>query len=84
MSIELLKVVYGISNFRIILFHSFSFFSKLRFPPCPTVRYYTGPVIDVLYYRPIPDPTSDGVSSARITRHEAAARVRFSASPDSQ
>ena len=23
-------------------FHSFSFFSRLRFPPCPPVRYYTG------------------------------------------
>ena len=35
---ELLKVYMYISNFRIILFHSFSFLSKLRISPC---RYYT-------------------------------------------
>ena len=36
---ELLKVVS--QNFRIIFFHSFSFVSRLKFPPCPPVRYNT-------------------------------------------
>ena len=41
------KYIYGtikgsISNFRSIFFYSFSFFSRLRFLPCPPVQYYTG------------------------------------------
>ena len=35
-------------NFWIILFHSFSFFLKLRFSPCPPVRYYTGQMFKIL------------------------------------
>ena len=34
----------SISNFRSTFFHSFSFFSKLRFPLCLPVRYNTGPM----------------------------------------
>ena len=35
----------SILNFRIILFHSFWFFSKLRFLPCPPERCYTGHIL---------------------------------------
>ena len=46
--------VYGtikgsISNFRIMFFQSFSFLSRLRFPPCPPVRYHIGHIKELFF-----------------------------------